>query len=247
VSFALEAGSPAWRAARAAAIGTALQHGRLAGDTALELLDPLGLPPGGWWEHLTGTRTAAFAVVLPRPGDPRGLRLPAGMACEGAFGWRTHEGSAWLLAQGTQDASGATAWVRVDLDQALPRSVDPAEADRGLREAIVRAAHIIDQRDDISDKPDRGGFADPPGLSPSAADGASDRERIDRIIDSWVAHGLPTDGVRRQLAVRGLRILLSVARARDVVDAQPLEDARPLEGAARSAVEAAYSSTVAAD
>ena len=203
----LDANGPAWRAARVAATLSGLVRTVLSPDEALGQLASCGEPPDGWLEVLAGVRRVrpgAVILLLPRPGDPRGLALPRELDSGGIVGW---SGAAWL-------AATEGGWVALPgTSGALPP--DPAEADRALREAIVAAAHVVDATGDARGQADR--------------EASSDRGAHERLIDAWVRStpSLPAD--RRSLAVRGLRILLAIDDARDVVDVLALESAARTE------------------
>ena len=211
----LRVGSPAWRAGRAAASLGSLARADTAPDDVLGELAGLGEPPGGWLSLLPRARSAStLALLLPRPGDPRGLALPRDVATDAAVGWGNERQSTWLLAM------GGGAW---DLREFPGRPLTPPdaqEAHRRLRVAIVQAAHALDDM-----------HGDP------IVDDAGIRREHDAIVDSWV-HGPPTlPPNSRPLADLGLRMLLAIDAGRQ------LTDVTALEIAARSAVEAAYATT----
>lgn len=220
----LGVGSPGWRAARAITTLDALLSGRLIPDDALMALDSLGTPPSGWWDVLAEIRRCTtpgrLSLVLPRPGDPRGVALPRDVAAEGALGWPTHRGSTWLVC-------APTGWRLIaDVEQPLP-ATEPQDAHQTLRAEIVRAAHILDGQD----------------LPPPA-----ERGSVDAIVDSWIMGPPPIPAHRRSLASSGLRILLGLdviaARRGGAAVTSPGGvgvDQMALDRAARSAVEAAYS------
>lgn len=216
----LRVGSPAWRAGRAAATLGSLARAETAPDDVLGALAGLGEPPGGWLSHLARARsTSTLALLLPRPGDPRGLALPRDVATDAAVGWGNERESTWLLAM------GGGAW---DLREFPGRPLTPPdaqEAHRRLREAIVQAAHALD------DMHARDTHGDP------IADDARIRREHDALVDSWVCGppGLPPNS--RPIADLGLRMLLAIDAGRQ------LTDVSALEMAARSAVEAAYATS----
>lgn len=213
----LDVGSPAWRAARAATAVGALLRGDLSPDDALDVLAGLGDPPGGWWQILSRARAAdAIGILLPRPGDPRGLAVPRGLAPDAVVGWSESGGSAWLIPQG---AGGWLAWEAPD--QSMPRR-DLVEADRQLRECVVQAAHALDAEPPADDR-----------LGPTSAASISRREQ-EALVDLWVLGPPALAAGPRQVAALGLRMLLAVDDARARVET------RDLECAARSAIEAAY-------
>jgi len=211
----LERGAPAWRAARAAACFGALLRAQGNADTALEQLADVGRPQGGWLEVFAALRApqiTGLALVLPRPGDARGVAMPRDVLCEAAVGWGDAASSTWLIP--TDDHR----WDCLS----LPTGVAPPEAsaaDRQLRSAVVAAAHLLDH----------GAIAGPPRL---------DRPG-DGDIDAWLIAEPLLPARRRDLAARGLRILQAVGAARS---SGLLERDRvvPLDEAARGAVEAAY-------
>lgn len=215
MSFAsLRVGSPGWRAARAAATLGSFLRGEIPPDTALDVLGPLGAPPRGWLSVI-GSLSTTVVLLLPRPGDPRGLALPRGVHAEGAVGWPQPEGSRWLLAM---DDDG---WQQHDLADGPSDAHDLAEAHRSLREWVVRAAHVADVTD-----PAELGHA-----SGSRDDGES-------LVDAWVLGPPPLPSAARQVAALGLRMLLAV----DAL--APIVDTVGVAAAARTAVEAAYSTRV---
>ena len=211
----LRVGAPAWRAGRAVAAWEAVIRAQAPADDALDALAEVGTPDSGWWEVLGHVRkSSAIGLLLPRPGDPRGIALPRGIVAEAAVGWGDTSASTWLLP--TSDGS----WDLVDLPgQGLPtRDVD--EAHRRLRSAVVDMAHVADGLD-----------APGHGAIPAA------RESLELTVDAWVLGPLRLPGRRRQLASMGLRMLLALEGARTIADSSPLEDA------ARTAIEAAFSLT----
>lgn len=208
----LDVATPAWRAGRAAAAIQGLRTGEVPADDVLAGLDALGAPPSGWWDILAVARASErLCLLLPRPGDPRGLALPRGLTATGALGWARDGGTTWLIPD--DDAS----W-RFYEDAGAPTIPDSQEALRTLRAAIVEAAHIVDALD-----------------TPTAPDGEVVRRRAERIIDSWILGPPPLPAASRALAALGLRMLLATEGARTLVDVVALESA------ARTAVEAAYS------
>lgn len=219
MSSALGTASPAWRAGRATAALRALMAGEAPADDVLAGLQALGTPPQGWWDVVAAVRAGrSCALLLPRPGDPRGLALPRDAEATGAVGWSRTAGTTWLIPVGEGD------WRLHEADGVTPAAVDIDEALRTLRGAIVAAAHVIDELE----TPD-----DPLG------DGA--RRRQERLVDSWILGPPALPMASRPLAALALRMLLAV-------EARPgLVDTRDLETAARSAVEAAYSSVRAPD
>lgn len=211
----LRVGSPAWRAGRASAALGSLARAETAPDDVLAELAGLGEPPDGWLDLLAHARSAStLALLLPRPGDPRGLALPREVATDAAVGWGNERESTWLLAM----AGGA--W---DLREFPGRPLMPPdahEAHRRLREAIVQAAHALD---DIHADP----FVDDAGV----------REHHDAIVDSWVSGPPALPPSARALADLGLRMLLAIDAGRQITDVTALEMA------ARSAVEAAFATS----
>jgi hypothetical protein len=122
----------------------------------------------------------------------------------------------WLI------PSGDVAWtVYLRPDAAVP-TPDPEEAGRALRSAVVSAAHVVDGLD----------------IDPSARDHRA-RLAHEQLVDSWILGPPALPPSSRSLATLGLRMLLTID------DARALVDTVALESAARSAVEAAFS-TVAA-
>lgn len=217
----LDVGSPAWRAARAAVVVGALLRGDLSPDDGLDALAGLGDPPGGWWDVLSRARSAqSIGILLPRPGDPRGLALPRGVSADAVVGWSEPGGSSWLIPGEGDD------WMALEAPfQEMPLR-DLAEADRHLRACVVQAAHALD-----SDP----AAADP--LGPATAATVS-RRMHEALVDMWVLGPPALPAGPRQLAALGLRMLLAVDDARARVET------RDLESAARSAVEAAYGTTL---
>ena len=153
-------------------------------------------------------------LLLPRPGDPRGLALPRGIAAEAALGWTVGSGTIWLI------PDAPSGWSRVDGPQLTATPPHPDEALRALRKAIVDAAHSVDARE----------------LDAREGDTRA-RQDQESLVDSWVLGppALPT--ATRHLAAMGLRMLLALDGARSLVDTLPLEQA------ARSAVESAFTRT----
>lgn len=222
----LEIGSPAWRAGRACACMGALLQGTAPADDVLGALADLGEPPEGWWDVLGSARSAGgVTLLLPRPGDPRGLALPRGLAPDAALGWIDDKasGSVWMV---PDTASG---WIRVSsplLTISLPH---PDEALRELRKAVVDAAHTVDAL----------------VLDPRNADGRARQDR-EALVDSWILGPPALPPATRPLAVLGLRMLLALEPAHALVDTIALDtialDTIGLEQRARSAVESAFSS-----
>ncbi|MBM3687676.1 MAG: hypothetical protein FJW85_11835 [Actinobacteria bacterium] len=212
MSFAsLRIGSSAWRAARASAALGAYVRGDTAPDTALGALAPLGVPPRGWLSVL-GSIDTTVVLILPRPGDPRGLALPRGVHAGGAVGWQEVDGSRWLL------PSDPDLWREHDVAGHLLEPHDLAEAHRSLRGCVVEAAHIADV------------------THPAEwAQSSGSRDDGESLVDSWVLGPPALPAEPRQVAALGLRILL----AADALGA--IVDAATIDAAARTAVEAAYS------
>lgn len=209
----LEVASPAWRAARASAGIGALLQGRAAADDVLDSLTDVGEPSEGWWEVLSSIRAAGgIVLLLPRPGDPRGLALPRGMLAEAALGWRVGAGTQWMI------PGPSSGWSRVEAPLLIAAPPHPDEALRALRRAVVEAAHAVDARE----------------LDAAEGDGRA-RQEQEALVDSWVLGPPPLPAATRHLAALGLRMLLSLEGARALVDTTPLEQA------ARSAVESAFS------
>lgn len=219
LSPGLESGGEAWRAGRAAASVAALLNSRLAADDGLDALTELGTPVEGWWSVLGDIRHAASVELrLPRPGDPRGLALPRGVAATAAVGWPSRAGgSRWLI-----PVRGGH-WQSIHLPDVRMAAADPDEIGRTLREEVVRAAHAVD-------------------LEVSVRHGDGERTRIEGIVDAWILGPPALAPERRALASTSLRILLALTRP-DV--ARPHVDAERLERAARAGVEAAFSSRLA--
>lgn len=212
----LEVASPAWRAGRASACIGALLEGHAPADDVLGCLAGLGEPPQGWWEILRGARAAGGVVLLlPRPGDPRGLTLPRGIVAEAAVGWATGEETHWII----PDTS--TGWCPVAAPPLGLAPPHPQEALRALRGAVVAAAHTVD------------------ALQSAAREG-DPRVRQDQesLVDSWILGPPPLPTATRHLGALGLGMLLAIEAAHDLVDTLPLERA------ARSAVESAFSCAV---
>ena len=211
----LDVASPAWRAGRASACIGALAQGRAAADDVLESLAGVGEPPGGWWEILGSARAAGGSILLlPRPGDPRGLALPRGVVAEAAIGWSAGSGSLWII------PDSPSGWSLIEAPMIAPAPPHPDEALRALRKAIVDAAHRVDAME----------------LDARQGDSRA-RQEHEALVDSWVLGppALPT--ATRHLAALGLRMLVSLDGARSLVDTLPLDQA------ARSAVESAFSRT----
>lgn len=205
--------SPAWRAGRAAAAMHALLDGEVPADDVLAGLRSLGTPQVGWWDVLAAVRAGACCLLLlPRPGDPRGLALPRDADATGAVGWPRPGGSTWLI------PGGDLGWRVHEAPGLCPAPADVAEADRMLRAAIVEAAHVIDVLE-----------------SHGEPVGDSARREQERLVDSWVLGPPALPRSSRALAALGLRMLLAIDGARALVDT------RALESAARNAVEVAFS------
>ena len=209
----LEVGSPAWRAGRTAACIGALLHGHAAADDVLDSLAGLGEPPVGWWEALGSARAAGGAMLLlPRPGDPRGLALPRGVVADAAVGWTSGTGTLWLI------PGEAANWGMVQAPHLAAAPPHPDEALRTLRGAVVEAAHSVD------------------ALELDARQGdARARQAQEALVDSWILGPPALPPATRHLAALGLRMLLALEGARSLVDTIALEQA------ARSAVESAFS------
>lgn len=219
----LAEGSEPWRAARAAACGQAMLADRLPADTALEILEPLGPPPGGWLDWLARLRQgtpARIALALPRPGDPRGLALPREIDAIAAVGVGEVDGTScsWLLPE-----AGLT-WREITVADGRPRTVDLRECDRALRSAVVQAAHAIDAAGAIAG---------------SAAEGAA--RVAESIVDAWVLTPPLLPAEQRRLTSLSLRMLLALDSPSAPGDALAIIHVPGLEAAARSALEAAFS------
>jgi hypothetical protein len=212
VVASLGVSSPAWRAARAAANIGSLLRGETPADDALAALSSLGEAPGGWWHTFGDARRAGgVTLLLPRFGDPRGLVLPRDMRAEAALGWDGALGGTWLI------PSDGLGW-RVASAPSLGRTPpDEEEASRALRAAVVDAAHTVDLLDVVEH-----------GANAEA------RQDLERAVDSWVLGPPPLSPASRHLASLGLRILVALDSARNLVDTGPLESA------ARDAVESAF-------
>ncbi len=158
---------------------------------------------------------SAVALVLPRPGDVRGLPLPRDIAAPAAFGWGSATEGTWWIPDGSQG------WSSLEVNRPV-EPPDVAEADRALRAAVVGAAHAFD------------------ATQQTAPPSATERRTHDDLIDQWVlGHpSLPAD--RRDLATRGLRMLF-VADAAIPGAVLSQQEIVALGDAARGAVEAAYS------
>ena len=215
----LGVGAPGWRAGRAAAVLAALLRADLPADDALDALASLGEPDEGWWSVVGRARRAgSVALLLPRPGDPRGVSLPRGIMTSGAVGWDTDEGSSWLLADGVGQ------WHAIDLAGQRRPPRDLEEADRQLRVAVVDVAHLVDGL----------GLLDPGVAGQATTMTVHERREVEQTVDSWLL-GPPALAPRgRAIAAVGLRMLLAIDGVR------ALADSAPLEAAARQAVEAAY-------
>lgn len=217
----LGVGAPAWRAARAAAALGAVARSDMSADDALGQLMQVGSPDAGWLEVMGQARQAiSLAMLLPRPGDPRGIAWPRGVMAEAAVGWGDDHASTWLV------PAGERAWSAVVLpDQGVPTR-DAVEADRLLRIAVVDVAHMLDELD-----------------LPDAAPLSDSRQAAEATVDAWALGPGHLPAPRRRLASLGLRMLLAVEGARSAPSPPPGEAVAPLEAAARTAVEAAYSMT----
>jgi hypothetical protein len=158
------------------------------------------------------------ALVLPRPGDVRGLRLPRAVAAPAAVGFGSETAGTWWIPEGHGQ------WTSLEVNRPV-ESLDVAEADRALRAAIVGAAHAFD------------------AAQQAAPTSARERPAHDDLIDEWVlgSPSLPAD--RRDLAIRGLRMML-VADAALPGAVLTQQQIVALGDAARGAVEAAYSTRV---
>lgn len=206
--------TPAWRAGRAAAAIRGLRSGDAPADDVLAGLEVLGAPPQGWWDVLSAVRASeGLTLLLPRPGDPRGLALPRTMTATGAVGWERRGGSTWLIP--VDDGS----WRVLEADGHPATPPDSEDAGRALRAAIVEAAHIVDDLE----------------VTPGPVGDAA-RRQAERIVDSWILGPPALPASSRALGALGLRMLLALDGARSLIDAQTLDFA------ARTAVEAAYSS-----
>lgn len=185
-------------------------------DDVLGALAALGEPAAGWWDVLGGVRAGGgVRLLLPRPGDPRGLALPRGLAAEAALGWASTEGSAWLI------PVGEWGWHRIDAPPLAIAPPHPEEALRELRRAVVEAAHAADVL-----------------AVETGEDAGQVRRQQEDLVDSWVLGPPPLPATSRHLASLGLHMLLALDGAREIVDATALEYA------ARSAVESAFTATV---
>lgn len=217
---ALGVGSAQWRAARAAVVLGAVMHDALPPDDALAGLAELG---GEWLDVLRDVRaegTQAISLILPRPGDPRGAAFPRGTDAQAAVGWGCRESSFWLIPHSHMD------WLVHRAPGVAMSTTDPQEADRRLREAVVTAAHAADITPEV--------------FASSAVD---DVHLLgESIVDTWVGGEPPMRGDRRYLAARGLRVLMAAMAARPQ-DAVASSHVAELDAAARSAVEAAYSTS----
>lgn len=191
---------------------------RAPADDVLDSLTALGDPEDGWWSMLQRVRAAtprAIALALPRPGDPRGVALPRREATGGLVGWSNDAESVWLLPV-------EHGWLTLEGTAFAP--TDTAEADRALREAIVHAAHAIDGL---------------PVSGPAALSGSAiPRDALESCVGAWLDPRPHLPAPSRELAGRGLRMLLSIEPASSGMDVSALERA------ARTAVEAAYSTTL---
>lgn len=218
-------GEARWRAARAGMSIAAFLDGDLAPDDLFGSLETVGAPNEGWWEVIARVRAAGVArpticVRLPRPGDPRGVALPRGVVAEALVGWSvpaSSPASVWLVPE------AGNRWLSFTLAADLPRLADVAECDRALRAAIVQAAHALDVAAAV----------------PSPVGG---RDRAEATVDAWVLGAPPLAAPRRAMASTALRVLLALESLPGQSDDDGLPDAMALEGAARDALEAAYSS-----
>jgi hypothetical protein len=223
ISASLDVASRGWDGARAAASLLAFLRRDLPADEVLGGLESLGTPPQGWWSVLGQVRSAgAVSLLLPRPGDPRGLALPRGVVGESAVGWPAGGGSAWLL------PAKEAMWTLLDLPHHAIALPDLAACDRRLREEVVRAAHAFDVN----------------GLGSAGVVGRGAREAI---VDSWLLGPPALPEQRRALASVGLRVLLALDALRDSGPHSDALDVVALESAARAAVEAAYSTSAPQD
>jgi hypothetical protein len=221
ISASLEVASQPWRGARAAATLLAFLRRDLPADDVLAGLEPLGPAPHGWWSILERVRHAgAVSLLLPRPGDPRGLALPRGMTAQAALGWPKDGGTSWLI------PTGIDTWTAVEVPKHAIALPDPAACDRRVREEVVRAAHAVDAMD----------------LDPGSVPGRGAREAI---VDSWLLGPPALPQRRRSLAALSLRILLALDALGSGSAHARVVDTASLESAARAALEAAYSTLAA--
>lgn len=190
-------------------------HHAIPPDDALASLTELG---GDWLDVLPEVRaTDSISLILPRPGDPRGAAFPRGTEAQAAVGWGGSRSSVWWIPQ--SDSS----WLAHRATGAGIITVGLQEADRRLREAVVHAAHAADLTSEVFAPPTVGGV-----------------HLLDEgIVDDWVGGQPALRGDRRQIASRGLRVLMAAmaAQPRDAVASSHVVE---LDAAARSAVEAAY-------
>lgn len=204
-------------------------------DDVFDGLAPLGEPPGGWWDvvaNLKASHRPRVVLTLPRPGDRRGVHIPATVDLEGAVGCSAGLHKRWLGAHtsdqwlGWDDHTGGlwhtgSPWPTVAMDA----------ADRELRAAVVLAAHSLDDT----------------GTNPL---GQGLPSFVETIVDAWLepAHRLPA--ASRRLAAAALPMLVAFHLAASaqtpvgitVHDTQRMVTAlSSVEPAARTALEAAYS------
>lgn len=223
ISASMDIASRPWRGARAAATLLAYLRGDMPADEVLAGLEALGAPPQGWWDILGQVRRAgAVSLLLPRPGDPRGLALPRGMAAETALGWPEGGGSAWLI------PTGLDTWIALDLPEHRVALPDTAACDRRVREEVVRAAHAFDAMD-------------------AGPEGVAGRGAREAIVDSWLLGPPALPHHRRALASVSLRVLLALEALGSGSAHARVMDTTALESAARAALEAAYSTSTPRD
>lgn len=229
-------GSDAWRGARAAAVAAAFTSATAPTDSLLEALDALGRLEGGWLPWLARLRRSHESVggrivlLLPRPGDPRGLALPRGIHAAAAVGNQTEGGSCWLIPEphGT--------WTALQLAGAALPHRDAAASLRDVRAQVVRAAHAVDLGDLE---------AGSPGWGQAGSPGQVSARDLESIVDSWLL-GPPALNVRsRPLAALSLRVLLALAKVPTGSAQARLIDTAGLEMAARTGLEAAFSTVSA--
>lgn len=223
ISASLDVASQPWRGARAAATMLAFLRRDLPADDVLAGVESVGTAPHGWWSILERVRHAgAVSLLLPRPGDPRGLALPRGVTAQAALGWPEGGGTSWLI------PTGMDTWSALDLPQHAMGLPDPAACERRVREEVVRAAHAVDAMD----------------LDPAGVAGRGAREAI---VDSWLLGPPALPQHRRALAALSLRILLALDAVGSGAPHARVLDTASLESAARAALEAAYSTFASRD
>ncbi len=197
--------------------------GRLALDTALSHLSPVA--GVGWPDLLTDGRAIGahgVRLFLPRPGDPRGQRSPdpAAATAGAVLGWIGPEGiAAWTT---ITDEAPWSVRPAPPVTTTLPT---PADADRDLRAAILRAADDLATLD-------------------QHVESSGMRTGIARELTAW--SDAPLDPARAALAARAVPLLLASVCAPEAGVTAHAQRARhatlmALDPVVRTCVEVAYS------